>query len=58
MFTSKPCHHYTTKSIENGVDGRTNILPQVETANIPVFQLLGIISLERALPDDLKTYIY
>ncbi len=37
---------------------KTGISPQVKTANIPGFQNLGIVSLERVLPDDLKTYIY
>ncbi len=56
-----PKDRCTTTSIENGADGKTGgksgAPPQVETANIPSFQSLGIVSLECALPNDLKTYV-
>ena len=61
MFTSKPGHHYTITSITNGVNRKTGIPPQVETANISCFQFLGIVNLEHVLPnvlDYLKTYIH
>ncbi len=32
--------------------------PQVEIANIQGFQILGMVSFERALPEDLKTYVH
>ena len=36
----------------------TNALLQVEIANILSFQFFQINSLNRALPDDLKTYVH
>ena len=48
----------TTTSIENETNKKTDALPQIEIANILGFQFLEIVSLERALPDNLKTYIY
>ncbi len=41
-----------TINIENGDDGKTNVLPQVETANISDFQIMETVSLERVLPDN------
>ncbi len=50
----------TITNIENGADGKTGgklgVLPQVEIANILGFQSSRIVSLECAIPDDLKTY--
>ncbi len=55
-----PKDRRTITSIENGANGKTGkklgIPSQVETANIPGFQSLEIVSLEYALPDALKTY--
>ncbi len=69
-----PQNRYTITSIENRVDGKTSVPPQVETTNIwsqkigalsqieiatiSDFQILRIISLECALPDDLKIYVH
>lgn len=62
---------YTITSIENRVNGKigippqvlrvdkkTNMPPQVKIANISDFQSLGIINLECISPDNLKNYIH
>ena len=53
-----PIDRRTTTNIENGANKKSGAPPQVETANISGFQILGIASLEHAMPDDFKIYVH